>query len=701
MKFQRWSFKRLSLLTIAGLLFVSTWWAKPSMGAVPKLDTIRVAIFLQLPGKYQVNTPAATFASAGGLTIGMSDPSGIEPWLNIGANEQSRIAKDDYKVRVVETGSFETALSAYKRLQALSGSGFITSLKKKGKTVYQVTEGTYGNAADATAAMAKWSADGTLSKLMGSAKAVIQGPYHLESGTTYASEVEAVKASEAYSAAGVDAFVGVRKAEGSANVRYSVFVGAAASPAELSVVKTAAGAAGSGLKTADDAAYLLERNDHALTGKADSSVTLYAFPTNHAKVRIMPAGDKPIKLTERYSRTYRGQFEVSEFNGKLAVVNELPFEQYLYSVVGGEMISSWPLEALKAQAVAARTYALYQGSGFQISNVVDSISSQEYQGTTTERPSTIQAVDETAGEVMLYNGKLIEALFASNGGGKTADASEIWGNSVAYLKSVSSPTDSSSEKGLYSWYRVVLPSGQTGYIREDLLTDSGQKNEAGVKMMTVNTDGSKVRKNPKVEDAIPAVGQVNKGTAVAVLDKAVENNAMSWVKGPFTSAELLATMTKQASVTGPITSLQAGSTGPSGRVTQLLVNGQPYKVKYPDALRSALGGLPSTLFKVDETAKVTMVGANGSTRTKTSSAQPVYMIQAGGKVSQAGDNAIVMNGDGQIRATTKDPSFRFVGSGNGHGIGLSQYGALGLAQQGYDYSYILQYYYKDVTIAKE
>ncbi|SFE24830.1 stage II sporulation protein D [Paenibacillus catalpae] len=701
MKLQRWSLKRLSLLTIAGLLFVSTWWAKPSLGAVPQLDTIRVAIFLQLPGKYQVNTAAATFASAGGLTIGMSDPAGVVPWLNIGANEQSRIAKDDYKVKVVETESFDTALGVYKRLQALSGSGFITSLKKKGKTVYQVAEGTYGNAADATAAMTKWTADSTISKLTGGTKAAIQGPFHLESATTYASEAEAVKASEAFSSAGVDAFVGVRKAEGSSNASYSVFVGAAASTAELNVVKTAAGAAGSGLKTAEDSAYLLERNDHTLTGKADNAVTLYAFPINNAKVRIMPAADKPIKLTERSSRTYRGQFEVSEFNGKLAVINELPFEQYLYSVVGGEMIASWPLEALKAQAVSARTYALYQGFGFQIANVVDSVSSQEYQGTTTEKPSTIQAVDETAGEVMLYNGKLIEALFSSNGGGKTADASEIWGNSVAYLKSVSSPTDSSSEKGLYSWYRVVLPDNNTGYIREDLLTDSGQTNAAGIKLMTVNTDGSKVRKNPKVEDSVSLVGQVNKGTIVAILDKTVENNAMSWVKGPFTSSELLATMTKQASVTGPITSLQVGTTGPSGRATQLLVNGQPYKVKYPDVLRSALGGLPSTLFKVDETAKVTMLGANGSTRTKTSSSQPVYMIQAGGKVSQADGNVIVMNGDSQIRATTKDPSYRFVGSGNGHGIGLSQYGALGLAQQGYDYSYILQYYYKDVTIAKE
>ncbi|MGO4373098.1 stage II sporulation protein SpoIID, partial [Paenibacillus sp. MCAF20] len=61
----------------------------------------------------------------------------------------------------------------------------------------------------------------------------------------------------------------------------------------------------------------------------------------------------------------------------------------------------------------------------------------------------------------------------------------------------------------------------------------------------------------------------------------------------------------------------------------------------------------------------------------------------------------ILDGKGNLRAATKEPSFRFVGTGYGHGVGMSQFGALSLAQQGYDYQYILKYYYKDVTIAKE
>ena len=64
-------------------------------------------------------------------------------------------------------------------------------------------------------------------------------------------------------------------------------------------------------------------------------------------------------------------------------------------------------------------------------------------------------------------------------------------------------------------------------------------------------------------------------------------------------------------------------------------------------------------------------------------------------------NLFILNGEGTVRAATKDPTFRFVGNGNGHGVGLSQYGARGLAELGYDYKYILQYYYKDIKIVKE
>ncbi|WP_155252441.1 SpoIID/LytB domain-containing protein, partial [Paenibacillus polymyxa] len=102
-------------------------------------------------------------------------------------------------------------------------------------------------------------------------------------------------------------------------------------------------------------------------------------------------------VVERSQRTYRGDMEISMTSGQLALVNDVPLEQYLYSVVGAEVYSSWPAEALKAQAVAARSYALAQGNRFQIGNVVDGTLSQAYNGKGSEHANVSEAVDATAG----------------------------------------------------------------------------------------------------------------------------------------------------------------------------------------------------------------------------------------------------------------------------------------------------------------
>lgn len=700
------SIKRYIILAVSILLLASAWTGSPSQAAVPKLDTIRVALFMQLPGKYTDTTAAATFSSAGGISIGERQPDGVNHWFSVEGASTVRFAVDSFKVKVFESSNFNSALAVYKRLQALKGAAFLTSLSKNGAIVYQVIEGTYNTAAEATAAQTKWNGDSELSRLAGSFKSVLQGPLHLES-SPLTSKAAAIAAASNFGAAGLDAFVAVRSVNGSAS--YSVMVGAAVTEAELQIVKAAAAAVSGGgaLNDADSgAAYLLVRNDHSISAKAESSIELYMFAGSDTKIAVSPAGTDPIKLTERSNRSYRGLFELSVLNGRMAVINELPFEQYLYSVVGVEMYPSWPEEALKAQAVAARTFALNKGFGFQIAHVVDTTVSQAYYGIGSERPSTIAAVEETAGEVALYNGKVIEALFSANGGGVTADAKEIWNNPIPYLQAVKSP-DTSSEAGLHSWYRVVLPSGSIGYIREDLLDETGQTTAAGSSIMQVNTNGTKVRKHPVIQDTIPVIAQADIGTEVVVLEKTVESNSMSWVRGPYTPQEMLTAINAKVKtpVSGPIRTLEVSQRGASGRAMEILANGQKLAVTYPIDLRAALGvqgSLPSTLFQIEETAKVAMLGAGSATRTKPSDTGPVFTISAGGGVAEAANaNLFILDGSNHLRAATKEPSFRIKGSGNGHGVGLSQYGALSLAQQGYDYQYILKYYYKDVTIAKE
>ncbi len=150
---------------------------------------------------------------------------------------------------------------------------------------------------------------------------------------------------------------------------------------------------------------------------------------------IEPTGDGFVWIGDRW---YRGRTQLVPTGRGLTAVNHVNLEHYLYSVLGAEMSPSWPLEALKAQAVAARSYALYKRStsGNTVYDVGDTTTWQVYKGLETEATSTHQAVDATAGQVMIYGGKIILAVFHSSSGGHTENVEDIWSDSLPYLRGV-------------------------------------------------------------------------------------------------------------------------------------------------------------------------------------------------------------------------------------------------------------------------
>jgi stage II sporulation protein D len=164
-------------------------------------------------------------------------------------------------------------------------------------------------------------------------------------------------------------------------------------------------------------------------------VTVNGAPTELAGPILFLPGTEPLQL----DRPYRGQIEVGVTGQKLNVVNVVGLEQYLQGVVAQEMPSAWPDEALKAQAVAARSYALaHRLTGKEFDLYAD-VRSQVYGGIAGESPRTTAAVQATKGEVLLWEGKPIDALFHSTSGGKTLDAVEVFGKPVPYLVSVDDP----------------------------------------------------------------------------------------------------------------------------------------------------------------------------------------------------------------------------------------------------------------------
>jgi stage II sporulation protein D len=135
-------------------------------------------------------------------------------------------------------------------------------------------------------------------------------------------------------------------------------------------------------------------------------------------------------------RRYRGRLQLRLEAGQLQVVNHVPLETYLPSVVGSEMPASWPMEALQAQAVAARTYALKARKPAAAFDVQATTASQVYKGVESETPSTLAAVQGTRGLVLTYNNALIDAVFHSSSGGSTESSGDLWPRQLPYLVSV-------------------------------------------------------------------------------------------------------------------------------------------------------------------------------------------------------------------------------------------------------------------------
>jgi stage II sporulation protein D len=146
-----------------------------------------------------------------------------------------------------------------------------------------------------------------------------------------------------------------------------------------------------------------------------------------------------------FKKPYRGTFTVTSDGAKLTLVNTVPLDQYLYAVVPSEMPKTWLPEALKVQAVAARSYALAVRKTTGLFDVYSDTRSQVYGGVSAEAPATTAAVDATSGSVLTYNGRIALTYFCSTSGGRTAAIGDVWKSPpVPYLVSVPDPYDTIS-----------------------------------------------------------------------------------------------------------------------------------------------------------------------------------------------------------------------------------------------------------------
>lgn len=173
---------------------------------------------------------------------------------------------------------------------------------------------------------------------------------------------------------------------------------------------------------------------------------------------VFSPGSAPLALGDR---GYRGTLRVT--GGKaVRVVNTVGLEPYLWGVVPSEMPDTWPTEALKSQAIVARTYALTHMQGGGDFDVYPDTRSQVYGGMPAESDSARAAVNDTSGEVVLYKGELAQTFFFSSSGGRTANVQDVWGGSKAtpYLVSVPDPYDTLSP--YHDWGPLKISGQQLG-----------------------------------------------------------------------------------------------------------------------------------------------------------------------------------------------------------------------------------------------
>ena len=186
---------------------------------------------------------------------------------------------------------------------------------------------------------------------------------------------------------------------------------------------------------------LIKEDVKGITLKKDSDSIKLFFDKNKSKFYEIER-DKGLLIKTNDKRgiwvggkRYSGLINIKNLKNKILVVNILGIEKYLTSVVGSEMPHKWPLEALKAQAIASRTYALKK-TGNDLYDIDSTQKDQVYNGLESNTYKTSKAVKYTRSLVITHKNKLINALFHSSSGGITENSEDVWSNKYPYLVSV-------------------------------------------------------------------------------------------------------------------------------------------------------------------------------------------------------------------------------------------------------------------------
>jgi len=362
---------------------------------------------------------------------------------------------------------------------------------------------------------------------------------------------------------------------------------------------------------------------------------------NGGGLGIKPGTDDTVKTrTWCKSNQYFGSFSYERIEGKdLTLVNVVDVNDYIDCVISCEMSDYWPLEALKAQAVSARTY--YAGNLWRHSSatfdICPTVHCQAYSGAGRVGANTSRAAAETAGEYLWYNGQLIETFYYASNGGATENSENVWTETIPYLRGIVDPYESYITDLIpgYNWTRTF-----TGKELQSKLIAMGKTNCGVITKVTLtNTEMGNVY-SITFHDA----------------------NGKDWTLYKETCRIFLSTPSMRFGLeNGP------GVPGESVATGQLSVNGNSV---------------------VNFSNGIAVVDGNGNVST----VYDIPYVLTGSGVTEPLDT-VSFKSTCSTSTTSSGDTFVFKGSGSGHNVGMSQWGANAMARQGFTYEDILTFYY--------
>ena len=379
--------------------------------------------------------------------------------------------------------------------------------------------------------------------------------------------------------------------------------------------------------------------------KTGTTHILFQFDCGEKRsLAVMPIAAEGEKATTWFKGyRYYGGFQYQRIDGEnMNIINFVTMDDYIKGVIPYEMNAEWPIEALKAQAVAARTYTAahlnhHSNNGFDLCCEVDC---QTYRGVNASDINSDRAVDETSGIYMTYEGQYVNAFYFSSDGGATEDCENVFNDPLSYLRGKPDPYEANIDTGHDSWSFVYTADEITAILRL-------KKYNCG-----------------QIVSVTPTYTSMGNIYSLKFTDV----NGVNWVFSKDRAGSILYTQTyrkytysQRFTVTDADAPAEDGSyyvAGGEGGVS--LIPEDLFIVSGDGTVSSVSGAGNAILLTADGTESVSLHGYSGGTITASR-----YLVR---------------------------------GSGWGHNVGMSQYGARAMAELGYSYKDILSFYYDGVEI---